>query len=172
MGEFPPRLLSEGEQVFVHTRTHWKALIGPALLTVVLLVCTTLLVQWLTDGWGAVRWLIILAAVVVWIMLGLWPALAWFNSTDTVTDRRLVTRSGVLSRHSRDIPLSKINDVSARTGPLDRIFRCGTIVVESAGERGQILLRDVPDAERVQVVISDLVLDVSRGQEPEPPPRR
>ena len=33
---------------------------------------------------------------------------------------------------------------------LERILGCGTLVVESAGERGQLVLRDVPHVEEVQ----------------------
>ena len=36
------------------------------------------------------------------------------------------------------------------TGILERILGCGTLTVESAGERGQLVLRDVPRVEEVQ----------------------
>jgi len=36
---------------------------------------------------------------------------------------------------------------------------CGTLVIESAGERGQVVLRDVPRVEQVQRTVYDLVED-------------
>ena len=36
------------------------------------------------------------------------------------------------------------------SGILERVLGCGTLVVESAGERGQLVLRDVPHVEEVQ----------------------
>jgi hypothetical protein len=49
------------------------------------------------------------------------------------------------------MPLSRINDVTfEHTNLLERLLGCGTLVVESAGERGQLVLRDVPRVEEVQ----------------------
>ena len=42
-------------------------------------------------------------------------------------------RDGILTRNGRDIPLSRITDVSFRKGVLDRLLGSGTLVVESAG---------------------------------------
>ncbi len=56
-----------------------------------------------------------------------------------------------MARSGRDVPLSRINDVAfEHSGLLSRILGCGTLTVESAGERGQIVLRDVPNVEVVQ----------------------
>ena len=62
----------------------------------------------------------------------------------------VLQRAGILARHGRDVPLNRINDVSFSETILERILRSGTLVVESAGERGQISLTDVPSVERVQ----------------------
>jgi len=51
------------------------------------------------------------------------------------------------------MPLSRINDVHFEHGIIDRMLRCGTLVVESAGERGQLVLKDVPRVEAVQLEI-------------------
>jgi hypothetical protein len=49
------------------------------------------------------------------------------------------------------MPLSRVNDVTfEHSGLLERVLRCGTLVVESAGERGQLVLKDVPHVEDVQ----------------------
>jgi len=80
-----------------------------------------------------------------------WPFLKWITTSYIVTDRRLITRVGVIARSGRDMPLSRVNDVTfAHEGLLERILGCGTLVVESAGERGQLVLRDVPHVEDVQ----------------------
>jgi hypothetical protein len=40
----------------------------------------------------------------------------------------------------------------------ERILRCGTLTVESAGERGQIVLKDIPHVEDVQRDLYELVV--------------
>ena len=70
--------------------------------------------------------------------------------TPTLTTDRLIIRNGILARHGRDIPLNRINDVSFSETVLERMLRSGTLVVESAGDNGQISLTDVPKVEHVQ----------------------
>ena len=74
-----------------------------------------------------------------------------------VTNRRIVHREGVITRSGRDVPLNRVNDVSFQHGPIDRIFGAGTLTIESAGERGQVVLSDVPRVEKVQHTVYDLV---------------
>ena len=85
------------------------------------------------------------------LRLTVWPFLKWLTTSYVVTDRRIITRVGVVARHGRDMPISRVNDVTfEHSGILERLLGCGTLVVESAGERGQLVLRDVPHVEEVQ----------------------
>ena len=121
------RLLNEGEHVVVSTRTHVKALLLPAL------------------------------ALVVVLRLVVAPFLRWMTTSYTVTDRRLITRTGVLSRRGHDIPLARINDVAYEHGLVDRMLGCGTLVVSDASEHGRVRLHDIPHVEQVHLAISDLL---------------
>ena len=47
--------------------------------------------------------------------------------------------------------------MSFEKGLLDRLLGAGRLVVESAGEHGQIVLRDVPNVEQVQATLYQLV---------------
>jgi uncharacterized membrane protein YdbT with pleckstrin-like domain len=86
--------------------------------------------------------------VLRWTVL---PFLRWITTSYVITDRRIITRTGIIARTGRDMPISRVNDVTfSHSGLLERILRCGTLVVESAGERGQLTLRDVPHVEEVQ----------------------
>jgi uncharacterized membrane protein YdbT with pleckstrin-like domain len=88
--------------------------------------------------------------------------LRWRTTTYELTTKRLRTRFGVVTRHGRDIPLTRISDVSFQTGVLDRLLGSGRLVVESAGEHGQIVLRDIPHVEEVQATLFSLVEDEQR----------
>ena len=68
-------------------------------------------------------------------------------------------------RHGRDIPLARINDVSFEKGLLDRLLGSGGLVVESAGEHGQILLNDIPRVEFTQATLFRLVEEEQRRLE-------
>jgi uncharacterized membrane protein YdbT with pleckstrin-like domain len=71
----------------------------------------------------------------------------------------VLLRTGVLSRSGRDVPLGRINDVSFEHTLLERMLRCGTLTVESAGERGLIVLTDIPRVEAVQGTLYQLMED-------------
>jgi uncharacterized membrane protein YdbT with pleckstrin-like domain len=98
----------------------------------------------------------------VWLMV---PVLRWRTTTYELTTRRLRVRNGIVTRRGRDIPLARINDVSFEKGLLDRLFGSGRLVVESAGEHGQIVLTDIPQVEYTQATLFRLVEDEQRRLE-------
>lgn len=157
---FSRRLLNDDEHVVVSTRTHVKALLRPAIWLILVAGVAGFVSSF---AWGQGRVAPLLVAV-VWILaflvackLVLAPFLRWLTATYTVTDRRLITRSGILSRRGHDIPLVRISDVAYEHGLVDRLFGCGTLVISDASERGSVELPDIPRVEQVHLQISDLL---------------
>jgi uncharacterized membrane protein YdbT with pleckstrin-like domain len=157
---FARRLLNEDEDLVADLHPHWKALILP---TLALIVLVGLAVYGVVAVPGSVRpwaqWSIILVATVLIVVLSLLPYTGWRTTHLVITNHRVITRSGILTRTGRDIPLSRVNDVSFTHSLLERMLGCGTLVVESGGERGQLSLADVPRVEWVQRRLSELVED-------------
>lgn len=134
-------------------RPHWKEMVWPVVVLLVVCPLATYVATVVPDG-SAQTWLrlaVVVVAALVVIRWTLWPFLKWITTAYVVTDRRIITRVGVVARTGRDMPISRVNDVSfEHSGILERVLGCGTLVVESAGERGQLVLRDVPNVEEVQ----------------------
>jgi uncharacterized membrane protein YdbT with pleckstrin-like domain len=158
------KLLNEGEHVVLSTRTHVKALALPALVLVVVLGAAGYLSS-LPGGAHAGTWRLVIWAFAVALLLAfaVWPFLGWLASTYTVTNRRQITRTGVLTRTGHDIPLNRISDVSYERSLLDRVLGCGSLVISDASEEGRVVLDDIPDVERVQLQISDQLFHGSRS---------
>jgi uncharacterized membrane protein YdbT with pleckstrin-like domain len=160
-----PKLLSEGEHVVASTRTHWKALVVPVLVLIVTCAAAGFLIAVLPDGSAhtilLILVLVVAAAIVIWFTVR--PFLVWITASYTVTNRRLINRSGVFVRKGRDIPLYRINDVSYERGVLDRLLGCGTLVISDASEQGRSVLPDVPHVEKLQLLITDLLFGSSDG---------
>ena len=149
---YPRRLLSHDEDVELDLHPHWKALVLPALALLVIVPLASCGAARVPAG-GAqtiARAVIAAVALVLLVPLTLLPFLRWVTTHYVVTDRRLITRRGVIARTGRDMPLARINDISFSHTVLERLLGCGTLVVESAGERGQLTLDDVPGVEDVQ----------------------
>lgn len=170
------KLLSDGEYVVLSVRSHGKALIGPVALFF-LVVAGVIAALMLNPNNTVVASAAALVAVPVLILLSLIPFLRWLSSTYTVTNRRLITRHGIITRTGRDIPLFRINDVAYEKQLLDRILGCGTLIISDATEKAGVVLPDIPNVEQVQLQISDLLFSQDDGNDgdgsrvPGEPPR-
>jgi uncharacterized membrane protein YdbT with pleckstrin-like domain len=151
----PYRLLMDGEEVVVHRHPHVRVLFRPAVVTVVVAGVAGLLIAVVSQP--STRWGIAAAALVVLLASVSRPVLHWLTTTLTVTDRRLLLRSGVFARYGRDIPLDRIEEVSFEHTLLERALRCGTLYVELAGERGVVVVQNVPRVEQVQAAVYELL---------------
>lgn len=156
-----PKLLNDGESVQISTRTHVKELFGPLLVLVVLLALGTLAQVW---AGGVVAWVVwaVVAIAILWYVVR--PALLWLTASYTITDRRLITRHGVITRRGHDIPLTRISDVSYELGLIDRMLGCGTLVISDASTDGQVQLPDIPHVEETQRRLNALLHDLHTAQ--------
>lgn len=158
----PADQLSSGEHVVLEMHEHWKHLIGTIGICVAALVGLLVLLAVSPES-GFLAWLDTLGWVAfagVVLVFGLLPVLAWWNRTYTLTNERLATRSGVVRRSGRDIPLSRINDVAFDQGLLDRLVGAGTLKVSAASEEGTVVLKDIPRIHQVSLRINELVREV------------
>ena len=71
--------------------------------------------------------------------------LRWRYTTFTLTDRRVMVGTGVLSRHTESIALDRVQDTAVRQSLLARIFRAGDVEIESAGRDGLEVLARIHD---------------------------
>ena len=153
--------LAAGEEPVLILHPHWKTLVRPIALTflvvAVLLVGEVLIPAGKLAGTGRLALAAVAIALLMWWLM--YPFLRWRTTVYELTTRRMRLRDGIIARHGRDIPLSRVTDVSFRKGPLDRLLGCGTLVVESAGEHGEIRLTEIPHVERVQATLFQLVED-------------
>ena len=143
---FPTRLLGEDETVVLDLHPHWKLLILPSLLVPVVVGVASYLIFLVPSGSvrTPLRWAIVVAALLVLLRWAVWRFLVWTTTRYVLTNRRVVIRTGVVSRSGRDIPLSRVNDVSFQHGIIDRVLRCGTLTIESAPGRGATFIARVP----------------------------
>ena len=155
------RSLAVGEEPIKVLHPHWKTLVAPVILAFV--VVAALLVGEVvipSNKYAAVERLalaVVAIALLMWWLM--YPILAWRTTVYELTSKRMRLRDGIITRNGRDIPLSRITVVSFRKGLLDRLLGCGTLVVESAGEHGELALTEIPHVERVSALLFQLVED-------------
>jgi uncharacterized membrane protein YdbT with pleckstrin-like domain len=168
-----PKLLSDGEHVVISTRTHWKALVFPAVVLIVTCAVAGFLLAVLPSGSAhdPLMWAIVVVAAIVIVWWTIRPFIVWLTTEYTVTNRRIINRSGIITRKGRDIPLYRINDVSYERDLLDRMLGCGTLVIAVANEEGNSVLYDVPRVEQIQLKITNLLFSRQDSTDEDPPLR-
>jgi len=164
------RTLAVGEEPVAILHPHWKTLVGPIALTFVVVAALLLGEVFIPGGkWAAAERLalaVVAIALLMWWLM--YPILVWRTTVYELTNRRMRLRDGILTRRGRDIPLSRVTDVSFRKGVLDRLLGCGTLIVESAGEHGELTLSEIPHVERVSATLFQLV-EEERQRDDAPP---
>lgn len=154
----------EGERLVLRLHPHGKTLVKPAaLLLLIVAAAITVILVLPTSGtnlWPVRLGIGVAALIGAALAFGI-PFLKWRTTTYEVTSRRLRLREGILTRTGRDFPLNRISDVSFTQGLIDRMFGCGTLVVESPGEQGRLEFDEIPEIRRVQGTLFQLVGDES-----------
>ncbi len=155
------RSLEVGEESVEVLHPHWKTLVRPVVVAFVVVAVVLAGEVFIPAGKAAAIERLALAVVAIALLTCflMYPLLVWRTTRYEVTTKRLRLRTGVIARDGRDIPLSRITDVSFRKSLLDRILGCGTLVVESAGEHGETTLREIPHVERVSAMMFQMVED-------------
>lgn len=104
-------------------------------------------------------WLLFLIpyfAVVAGLFLGSW--FTYLKSEITLTDRRLVFRTGFLSRRSGELPLENVESIYISESVLGRLCGWGTVTVTSLGG-GCFPLSFIGSAQNFHSTLQKAVLD-------------
>lgn len=154
---YPAKLLGEGEVIAFEMKPHWRALILPVLW----LVLEVFIGVWLFVSLGSWSWsaggigqtlgqpAILIAGLIILIVWVIRPFLFWLTTQYVFTNRRIITRAGVIAKKGRDMPLAKINNVSFEVGVLGRVLNYGRLEVTSASDEN-LVIDDVPNVEVIQ----------------------
>ena len=167
---FPRRLLREGEDLILDLRPHPIAIAFNVLIGVLVIVTLVLILINIPDSWPTwVRWATFILAVGVIVFASVPGIVGWLTSHFVVTSERVIHRSGWISKHQRDIPLDRIQNVSFTQSVFERIIGAGDLQLESAGEESDTTFENVRNPEHVQKTIYVVrEQDEQRRLRPEP----
>lgn len=145
---YPAKLLAPGESINFETRPHWRGLLAPSFVLIASVFVAAALFFWISNDFF--RIVVGISFLIVLILWAIVPFLRWLTTDYVFTDRRIIVRSGVISRQGRDVPLAKVNNVSFSVSLLGRVLNYGRLDIQSAGENDGLIIEDVPDVEDIQ----------------------
>ncbi len=154
---FPRDLLAEHEELIFEKRPHWVALVPAALWTVGLLVALLLgyrALDAIIDGDASTPKAILgLVVTGLWVFFAVVAYMRWRFTLFVLTTDRLITRSGVIAKNSKEIPLERINDVTFTQSIVERMLGAGDLLLDSSGDLGPARITAVQKPEEVQLLI-------------------
>ncbi len=160
---YPEDDLAPDEELILHRHPHWKMLVLPVLVLLVVVALAGFLGALVRDeSWAGIGW--ILLAVVALVLVArftLAPLMRWGTTHFVLTDRRVLVRQGIFTRTGLDIPMTRINSVRFRHGLVDRLLRTGTLIIESASQE-PLEFDDIPHVEHVHSLLYNEVYDAGR----------
>ncbi|MGC2330787.1 MAG: PH domain-containing protein [Candidatus Acidiferrales bacterium] len=150
--------LVAGETLVYRTGVHWSVLIRPIILAIFI------------GGGGvascALRRDLLIVAVVLLLVAAivLISAIVRRNSTEIgVTNRRVIIKTGMLSRRSLEIMLPKVESIRIDEPAMGRILGYGTVVIHGTGGTPEPFAKIAHPAEFRREVQQQMDLAASRG---------
>jgi uncharacterized membrane protein YdbT with pleckstrin-like domain len=131
--------------------------LGTILAVLVIAGLDVLVFRW-TQANGAPLWLMALP-----VLLILWPAsrrLRRQYTKATITGDRLRYEVGIATRTTRNIQLSKIQDVRVDQSIGQRLFDVGSLAIETAGESSRLTIHNV---DKPQALADEIMSRVQKG---------
>src|SRR6478609_9101293 len=148
MPPYPRKLINEGESVVLDLKPHWfffwkHILVGSALLILFFL--------WV-GPFGQTSWVgwPLALALLIWAGFVVEKYLVWTYTHFVLTDRRVISRSGIVSKRGTEIPLERINNIDFHQNIWERVIGAGDLDIESAGKDGQSHFENVRHPDMVQ----------------------
>ena len=160
--------LDEGELPVRVMHKHPVVLITPLLLPIILdliLLAASLVAR---NLWGDIFLLGGFLLMLFPTGAGIYFFIDWRNDVYAVTNHRVIhmERIGLFRESFAAAPLRAVEDIQQiHAGPLARIFDFGDLIMETAGELGQVVFRSVPNlAEVRQIVFEQAERTVARSR--------
>lgn len=167
---FVRSVVAPGEALIVHTHPHWRQLVRPALVGIVLAGLAGIAVGFVEvqvpnpSDRGTVWAMLAALSLLVALRFAVWPAIRWARTDLLVTDERVLFRPAGSTRRCVDVPLRRISAVRFRHTLSDRALGTGTLILE-LGHLPPVEIEDVPEVARVHAAVYEELLRL-----PPPPP--
>lgn len=149
-----PDHIQQPEMRVLRFRSHGRRLIFSAIVLIAAAGAGGYFIGTFPEGWQNLLALAGLLFVV--FLLVIVPYLRWLSRSTLVTTRRVIHRSGLFTRHRREILLSRIRETRVKRGIVQRMWGAGDILLWT-GVDESLALRNVPRVNELSQAILDLV---------------
>lgn len=155
--------LSEDEQIILVLRPSMLFVVCRYLVALMLSLAAGM-VYWFVEQHrpGAVPWWSLVIVSVLLALPAVYHHILRQREVYTLTNRKIELTYGLIAKLRRNIPLSKVQDITVTQTVMERLLGIGDIVIDSAAQGGKIPLRNIPSPSRYADVILQQVQEYQR----------
>jgi uncharacterized membrane protein YdbT with pleckstrin-like domain len=137
--------LLPGENLIVKVHQHWIFVAKSLVIPVALLILVALADFTVIAGSGHhIRTFVSLAAIAIALLWLIVVWIRWQSISYTLSDQRIMLKSGIFSRSEKIIPIDRIQDCTTRQSIFGRMLGYGRVEVDAAGAQGAEVLLHLP----------------------------
>ena len=155
---YPDNLLVRGERVLLRQHPHWKVVIRPAILGLLVSAAGIYAAMLLPRHhlWGRFGALfdLSLGLLLLLLLLTVVSIVKWRCEHFALSNEHLFTRRGIFRRAGQQIPIGRLQDIDMDQSLLGRILGYGNLSVSAASD--QPLLDNIPHVVKVHQQINQL----------------
>ena len=153
-----------------------KAIFGVILLAIVLYVSPLMIrligemqvymisqIRMPLTRYTAIGFFVVILIIAIYII---WQLVGWNSTEYTLTDSRIIIKSGVISTKKNYMPYATIQDINSSQSILARLFNVGSISVFSAYDSNQMVLKNISNPSKVEEIIFSNMTGPKNFQEP------
>ena len=113
--------------------------------------------------YAAIAFFVVILIIILYII---WQLLKWYSLEYTLTDSRIIIKSGLLSTKKSYMPYTTIQDINTSQNIVARLFNVGTVSVFSAYDNNLMSIENVSDPSKVEDIIFSNMMNRRNFQEP------
>lgn len=153
-----------------------KAIFGVVLLAIVFMVSPRI-IQFIGEmqvylisqiklpltRYAAIAFFVVILIIILYII---WQLLNWYSLEYTLTDSRIIIKSGLLSTKKSYMPYTTIQDINTSQNIIARLFNVGTVSVFSAYDNNLMSIENVSNPSKIEEIIFSNMMNHRNFQEP------
>lgn len=149
--------LSKDEKIMVTPKLHWINYVIVVFCLIFAAICSVLLFR-LEDDVYPIFKIIYAAPIVIFVLSALIFILRIWLMEMAVTTKRVVFRSGIISVHTEELKISRIESVEIKQSIFGRIFDYGNLCFSGTGT-GKVLFPNIENPRQIKAQLEDVIKD-------------
>lgn len=153
-----------------------KAILGVVLLIIILFLSSSV-IQFIGEmqvylissiklpitRYAAIAFFVIIFINIIYII---WQLIGWYSTEYTLTDFKIIVKTGVISTKKNYMPYTTVQDLNTSQSIFAKIFNVGSVFIFSAYDNNQMELKNIYNPSEVEDIIFSKIMNLRAGQTP------